>query len=308
MNVVEGLTAELTRMVAERAALACGLELRRERADMEAEQRARGDFMDHLLAKGGDAAFLERWARHRGLNLGEASHRFFIIGPVRPPQGGKGLPPSALALLHWQFSELLEAGGYLSIVASRTDCLLGLIECDGHQAGQLAEELRARAAAERRPVWVGVSRAFQGAAAALPAYEECRALLAAMRTGDDQPQGKVVQVDGLGSMQLLFRHGDRAEMERYAEARLGRLIAYDGARQSGLVQTLRTYLDGACNLQGTADGLNISISGLKYRLQRIREVGGLDLADPEVRFDTMVALRVLDLLGGIPPQIRTDGD
>ena len=43
----------------------------------------------------------------------------------------------------------------------------------------------------------------------------------------------------------------------------------------------------------TARLLNLHINSLYYRLQRLSELGGFDLDNPEVRFELQLALRVL---------------
>lgn len=176
----------------------------------------------------------------------------------------------------------------------RTGALVGLLPCAGIHPQSLAEELRSRATEERLPVWVGISRPFRGIDEARAAYEECRAVLGAMRDGAFA--GRIVQVDTMGALQLLFRFGGKEELGGYAQERLAPLLEYDAAHDSDLLPTLHLFLENAGNLQLTAQQLNISVSGLKYRLQRIRTIGGYDLSDPDVRFDLMVALRVLHLL------------
>lgn len=299
MTVVEGLSADLMRMVAERAALACGLAVLRDRTEAEVEQRVRGDFIEHLLAPGGDPAFLERWAHHLGLALGDRPHRLFLLQPAGCTADGRGLAPSERARLHGRLQELLDSRGVRGFGSSHGEGLVGLIECSAVLARELAEALQARASEEWLPVWVGVSRPFQGVAEARAAYEECRTLLSAWRAS--HPCGRVVLADEMDALQRLFLHGNRAEAIAYAQNRLGPLLRYDDAHQGGLLPTLSLFLENAGNLQATAQRLNISVSGLKYRLQRIREVGGLDLDDAEVRLDLMVALRILSLTGEYTP-------
>lgn len=290
MSAVRGLAIDLVALVAERAALTCGLELLRARCAVEGAIQARGDFVDHLLSSACDAGFLERWAHHLGLNLAGEPHRILVVEPVGRPVS---MPQGRLAALHWRLHELLDAGGIRGLIVTRSDHLVGLVACTSPAASALADDLSEWAAAERQPVRVGVSREFQGAAEAAPAYQECRTLLAAMKKNG--PAGQVVRVDNLGAMQLLLRAGPPETLRRHAAARLGSLMAYDRENQTELLPTLRVYLENACSLQTAAEQLNISVSGLKYRLQRIREVGGLDLDDPEVRFDAQVSLRLLSL-------------
>jgi len=61
-------------------------------------------------------------------------------------------------------------------------------------------------------------------------------------------------------------------------------------------RTLRTWLDCHGDVKGAAGRLGIHSNTLRYRLKRIAELAGLDLADPDQRLLAEVQLRVLDLV------------
>lgn len=60
-----------------------------------------------------------------------------------------------------------------------------------------------------------------------------------------------------------------------------KLEEYDAETQNELLLTLREYLKHNKNHQKTLEALNIHRSTLKYRLQRIEEITGADLDDPD---------------------------
>jgi DNA-binding PucR family transcriptional regulator len=57
------------------------------------------------------------------------------------------------------------------------------------------------------------------------------------------------------------------------------------------VRTLSHYLDRGGSYEATASALIVHRNTLKYRLQRIRQITGLDLSDPEVCFNLSLATR-----------------
>lgn len=292
MAVVPGLSPALTRMVVERVALACGLELLKQRTAFEVEQRLRGNFLDNLLTTGMDRDFLCRWASHLGLALGETGHRFFLVQPcVSPTSDGEGRLTSLQDRLQRIVQEAVAEAGVHALVVVRGGGVVALADAaEQERVNALTERILARTKKARTPVWIGVSRPFRGPESAPETYEECRSLLGAVREG--RTGGPVVQVDRTGAMQLLSKVASRGELTRFAEELLGPLERYDRSHGSDLVRTLHLYLQLEGNLQQTAQKLNISISGLKYRLQRIEEVGGLNLDSPDQRFDLMLALRI----------------
>ncbi|HLY35106.1 MAG TPA: helix-turn-helix domain-containing protein, partial [Candidatus Limnocylindria bacterium] len=70
----------------------------------------------------------------------------------------------------------------------------------------------------------------------------------------------------------------------------------DRTRNGSLVATLRAYLETG-EQQEAAKRLRVHPNTLRYRLDRIREISGVDLDDAETRLNLAVALRVQTLLG-----------
>jgi DNA-binding PucR family transcriptional regulator len=57
------------------------------------------------------------------------------------------------------------------------------------------------------------------------------------------------------------------------------------------VPTLTAFLDLGQAYEPTCTAVAIHRSTLKYRLQRIREISGHDLSDPDTRFNLQLATR-----------------
>lgn len=101
----------------------------------------------------------------------------------------------------------------------------------------------------------------------------------------------VTLFDELGIYRLLSESGDLAEVERLVHRWIGELLDYDARSQSELVVTLGAYLECGGNYVATSTALSVHRSTLKYRLRRIREISGHDLADPDTRFHLQLATR-----------------
>jgi hypothetical protein len=74
------------------------------------------------------------------------------------------------------------------------------------------------------------------------------------------------------------------------------LLDYDAQRSSELVKTLARFLDSGGNYDVTTKSLFIGRSTLKYRLQRIRDLSGHDLNDPDTRLNLHLATRAWQML------------
>jgi DNA-binding PucR family transcriptional regulator len=74
---------------------------------------------------------------------------------------------------------------------------------------------------------------------------------------------------------------------------VARLAAYDREHNTKLVPTLRAWLAAFGNVAQAAAAVYVHPNTFRYRLRRLIEIGGLDLDDPDSRFNLMVELRIL---------------
>ena len=98
----------------------------------------------------------------------------------------------------------------------------------------------------------------------------------------------------LGSYALLSQI-DRSDAEETVQTYLGILLEYDSKHRSELVNSLETFLEQGGNFKNTATFLHVHFNTLRYRLQHIEELTGLDLASPAIRFELQIALRLFKL-------------
>ncbi|MFI6599651.1 PucR family transcriptional regulator [Nonomuraea sp. NPDC050536] len=73
-----------------------------------------------------------------------------------------------------------------------------------------------------------------------------------------------------------------------------RLRAYDAAHGGRLVPTLRSWLDSFGDVPAASAAVHVHPNTFRYRLRRLTEIGGIDLADPDQRFAAMLFLRLYE--------------
>jgi sugar diacid utilization regulator len=117
-----------------------------------------------------------------------------------------------------------------------------------------------------------------------------------VREQSSTPDGGTNFAD-LGLYQILEQREPGGSVDTYVRRWLGALIDYDTNRHAEMVNTLAHFLDCGGNYDHTAQSLLIHRSTLRYRLRRIRELGGLDLNDTETRLNLHVATRAWRVLG-----------
>ncbi|KUJ42318.1 transcriptional regulator [Streptomyces sp. NRRL F-5122] len=106
--------------------------------------------------------------------------------------------------------------------------------------------------------------------------------------------------DELGLYRILGPGNDYQELQTFVHEWLGQLIDYDSRHHTAMVETLSRYFDCGGNYDETAESLAIHRSTLRYRLQRIRDISGKDLANVEHRLNLQVATRVWKIVLGGP--------
>ena len=111
----------------------------------------------------------------------------------------------------------------------------------------------------------------------------------------------------LGVFRMLAALPEQRDVERFVRQWLGALIDYDARRGTELVNTLSEYLEQGGNHAVTSRRLSVHRNTLKYRMQRIRELSGLDPSQPDVRFNLQLAARAWSTLQALrrdPPDVR----
>ncbi len=107
----------------------------------------------------------------------------------------------------------------------------------------------------------------------------------------------LVYFDTLGLVGILLQANNLDTIEKFAYKVLGNLIEEDKNKNMELTKTLYYYLENGSNVHKTARAMNLSISGLRYRLGRINEILQMEISTPYIRHEIYVAMQCLFVLG-----------
>lgn len=283
----------------EQAATVFALELTRERYMDEVERRLRGDFIHDLIAATFDRQTVVARAGRLGHDL--ALPQLVLVTAV---DGGDSAAVDdqrqdagerTMRLERALRTSLRRRGlmAQTSIVAEDVATLIALPRPDADTAPvrRLVQAIQTDLTAYLAPdsATIGVGRIRHEPAELRQGYlEAVQALRGSQRLG---MTGHLAEYDRLGVERLLTQLLDGQSLARFVEDVLGPLIAYDAAHGSDLLLTLETYLRLGCRQRATADELGLHVNSLHYRLERIQEIGEIDLEDAEVRLNLQLALR-----------------
>jgi len=112
------------------------------------------------------------------------------------------------------------------------------------------------------------------------AFAEAELMLAVVAR-DERLAERLAGEVGDGVYRLLFRAlaSDPDEVRRFYEETVEPLVEHDRRYHTDLLGTLEAYLDNDCNMNATARAVYAHRHTVAHRLQRIRELSGLDPAN-----------------------------
>jgi sugar diacid utilization regulator len=124
------------------------------------------------------------------------------------------------------------------------------------------------------------------------------ALLAA-NVAEGDPDRHVLAFEETGAYRLLLSamSEDPGELERFYAETVEPLVAYDEQYETDLLQTVEAFLDADGNVAGTAQRLFTHRHTIRYRLERVRELTGLDVGSTDGREKLSLGLKAMRVLG-----------
>jgi len=88
-----------------------------------------------------------------------------------------------------------------------------------------------------------------------------------------------------------------SELQRFYEETVEPLVSYDEQYETDLVRTLETFLEADGNVAGTAQRLFTHRHTIYYRLERVRELCGLDVSSSDGREKLSLGLKAMRVMG-----------
>ena len=125
------------------------------------------------------------------------------------------------------------------------------------------------------------------------ARRQCERLL---RLAETLGVSGVVSERDFGSLAALISTAEKQAIRKFLEAQVGPIIDHDRHHRMKLLETLKTFVEHEGRYQASADALGIHVSTLRYRLQRLSDLAGVDLSDRAQRFDMHLAMKLYDLI------------
>jgi purine catabolism regulator len=282
---LEGEFDYLDHLVAEKGALVCGMDMARTKAVREAEKRLKGDLLSAVLSGHLAPRDTQLWAQSMGLDLSKrhALLRFAWDGDNTPSL--RRLETCVNGEVARQKAKVI-----IEAVGSEVVCV-----CQSKEAAFALAAATLECAAEEYPqvpARCGVGAPVNDLSQWRDSFRQAgQALEMARRLRESQP----LYFPDLSVYRLLLQLEYHPELQAFKQEILGSLLAYEGSDE--LLRTLEAYFDYNGNLSQAAEALFIHRNTLIYRMERISEIGNLDLDKTETRLAVQLALRIHKMTG-----------
>ncbi|GAB6155064.1 hypothetical protein JCM17380_38150 [Desulfosporosinus burensis] len=299
--------SELESVSLEHAASIFVLKLLEEKKITAVERRLMGDFIDELLT-GNFPEPRSIIKRALGLNYDiTLPHRVLILDIDNITQLVNSFPQNEKRIVQLKTDLVNTVQSCLEhlgkgMVVNKGDNLIMLIQLDKPDSPekvtrQLAENLIRQ-----------ISRHFPKVSLTIGIGSSCKELsdfhhsyLSAQKAIEIgkalKNQGQVISLEQFGTHALLFSALNPSELLHFATSQIGSLIEYDETYQTQLIPTLQEFLSHRGSVEETSRAMNMSLSGLKYRLHRIEEITGQDPRDFQSCLNFQLSLNILQLAG-----------
>lgn len=247
------------------AAVACLTEVAVEEAKEEVEQNLRGSFLEDLRSRPDlEPREVVRRAARLGCDLSRGAVVLCAELTTDRPRHViatiTGDEPGALA-------EHLDGRVYAILPGTGGDDAPDTTTARG----------RALATRLRRHGTVGVSSFYSDPAELPRAIQEAELVLDVLKQGEGGGWDGVQDI-GTGTYRLLFRvlASHPEEVRSFYEDTVAPIVRYDDQYRTDLVGTLEAYLEQNCNMNATASAIYAHRHTVAYRLERVKELTGLD--------------------------------
>src|SRR5438270_5169660 len=281
-------------------------ELARVRGPERASEEAAIAFVRQVLAPGaGEADTVIARGRDLGLDVEQGGSVLVVRAHPRAPveegwrrrflavaeRGARSAVPTAIAVL---------ADRSESTSAEAVVLLAGADAATARRAGEaVLRELQAGLS--------GFSFALGRSRVATEPLELPRAsneALIAANVAEGNAERPSLAFEEMGAYRLVLSmmSEDPAELQRFYAETVEPLVAYDEQYEnSQLVRTLESYFEADGNIAATAQVLYTHRHTIRYRLERVRDLTGLDVGSTEGREQLSLGLKAMRVLGIAAP-------
>ena len=290
----------------ERAASICAVKMLNERTAIQTEERMKGDLLEELFNSKTNTADIVKRFSYFGYNINKPhyvvtfelpNHSLFPDSEEHIENNGKSTLKTLMNFFdreetyyHTTFVKLQK---YNKVTILISDEYLQQKKINIKKFTEGCYELIQKGQ-KLDAIYIGASKLCTDAEQYSKRFKESTKAIEVAKARNrlmNTNSSAVVHAEELGHIMILLDARKPEELLEYAHEFLLDLKSYDEKNSTELVRTLFYYIENECNLHKTARELNVSISGMRYRITRIEEIVGVDLSKASSKFEIQISLQ-----------------
>lgn len=290
--------SEFIRMVIERTAWVLAIDFLKERIKLETEHRLKGEFIDELLDRTKPIDSLKSRAVYMGYDFTK-THQIIIL--EIEPKMEQELEHNFLLNRKRLFdlvNSVINVSTDNSLIVERQQGVLAIVFCnEKKQISSIVDTINnnLKKTLGKIAISICVSKVSNSINELRNVFSETQSTIQLLRnTGRSD---NIFFVENTKSFDLLYAGPSQEKLISFSKNIMSNIIEYDKENSTELTWTLYVFLSTDCHLKKTAELLNLSVSGLKYRIQRIKDISKLNWEEPEEQFNLFLSLKVLRING-----------
>lgn len=280
----------------EHACTVISLELVKEQAVFETQQRLRGEFVTKLFTGQMDEVLIQK---AKNLNFDPNWNYVALIINFEDKLNEQKVFGDYVIrnLLHMVNMSILLGNSQVTAVRDENQ-IVALLSMHSKVSSnivaeikELAKKLQVQIKNKYREidVSIGIGRMKQGLTLVHESFVEATKCIKFLK--NYQFDHRILSYTDLGVQRFILQNS-KEELLDFIQEVLGPLIQYEQSRKGELLSTLIVYLDQNQNIKKTADTLHIHTNTLSYRLKRIEEILLTDLNDSQPLFNIHLATNI----------------
>ncbi|SCG82360.1 Purine catabolism regulatory protein [Proteiniborus sp. DW1] len=139
---------------------------------------------------------------------------------------------------------------------------------------------------------IGVGRNYKDTHELWKGYREANRAVECKKRSSDK---RVTHYDDLGIFRILSYEELQPELQQFYKEILEPLVKYDKEKGTDLIETLKKYFECAGNLKKVSEEMFTHYNTVIYRIQRIKEITGIDFEDYNDRLNFQISLKILEM-------------
>lgn len=284
--------SELDIAALEHACTVISLELVKEQAIFDTQQRLRGDFVSKLFSGQMDETLLQK-AKILNLDPNRSYVTLMVNfeGSTKLKNNGENMMRNLLHYANQIFLDYNPQG----MAVTLDQQIVVLLSYDAKLVSStITAQLKALARKYLKEIYlkydidgaIGIGRVKSGLIYGHQSYKEASTCINFIQTYHFNDH--ILSYTDLGVQRFILQNSEE-ELVDFTQEVLGSLIEYEQARKGELLLTLFVYFEQNQNMKKTADALHIHSNTLNYRLKRIEEILSIDLTDSKEIFNIQLA-------------------